>query len=361
MKFIIFNKKKLIITNITIYLLIFTLLTNSNVCISSISTSTNIFLTKLLPALFPYILLTEILINLNISENITYGFSKVLCILFRLPQCTAPTIFMSYFLGYPNAAKYLTRLYEEKKIDYHTCKKIASFTNNANPAYMIGTLGIAMFHNVTIGIILLISHFLASILIGITYTSNKTIIQQNIVNSNSFKEISFSFEILLKSLFNTIKTLSIIWGFTVIFSLLPILLFKKLSLPTHIYGLIVGIFELSNGIYIILNSNLDFTIMLCLISFILSFSSLMVIMQIYSYIYKTNIKLSYIVKYKLLQGIVSAIITYILSSLFFNNNIISVAFNIDNYHTVYSFPSILYFIIAVITGILVMLNLKKKR
>lgn len=366
MNFIIFSKKKLIITNITVYLLIFTLLTNSNVCILSISNSTNIFLTKLLPALLPYILLTELLINLNIAENITYGFSKVLCKLFRLPHCTAPTIFMSYFLGYPNAAKHLTKLYEDKKIDLNSCKKLASFTNNASPAYIIGTLGIAMFNNVNIGIILLMSHFLASILIGIFYKSNNIIIQQTRINSNSFKEISLSFEILLKSLFNTIKTLSIIWGFTVIFSLLPILIFKKLSLPNYIYGLTVGIFELSNGIYILINSGLDINTKLCLISFVLSFSSLMVIMQIYSYLYKAKIKLSYIVKCKLLQGIISAIITYLLSTFLLKNNIITPSLNIDNYlANNFSYPStihyVLYFVIASITSILVILSLKKKR
>lgn len=336
-------------------------LTNSKTCILTISGSTNIFLTKLLPALMPYILLTELIINLNIIDNLSFGFSKIICKLFRVPKCAASTIIISYLLGYPNAAKHIKNLYEAHKIDNTTCKKLVAFTNNASPAYIIGTIGIAMFNNIYIGIILLVSHMFASIIIGISYNSNKIIIQQNNLISNSFNKISFSFDIILKSLINSVKTLSIIWGYTVIFSLLPSLVLSKITLPNHVYGLILGMFEISNGINMLASDTKNFILSISLISFVLSFSSLMVIMQIYSFVYKINIKLGYIIKYKLIHGLLSSVITYIIVRLFIGPEMLPVFANADGRLVSKPILSIVYIIIASITAILLVLCQKKKR
>lgn len=361
MKCVILSKTKIVIINLIIYFLIFVFLTNSEICISSITNSTNIFLAKLLPSLLPYILLTELIVELNLAENVTYGFTRIVCKIFRIPNCSAPTVIMGYLLGYPNAAKYISKLYLSKKINLETANKLIKFTNNASPAYIIGTVGIAMFNNISIGIILIISHFLSSILIGISSTSNTTIIQQNNTISNSFDQISFSFDRLLKCLFNSIKTLCIIWGFTVIFSLIPTLIFTKLNLPIHILALLVGIFELSNGINMLASLSSNFTLSICLISFILSFSSLMVILQIYSFLYITGIKLSHLIYYKFLHGILSCIITFILIKLFFNDSFIYVFSSIDNITKSKPIPCIVYIFIAIITGFLLYLSTKKKR
>lgn len=363
MKCIYINKIKIIAINIIIYFCIFIFLTNSQACITSISNSTNLFVTKLLPALLPSILLTELVINLNVIDNLSYGFTKIICRIFKIPNCAAPTIIISYLLGYPNAAKHILKLYERKEIDLYTAKKLVAFTNNANPAYIVGTIGIAMFNSTYIGLLLLASHILSSCIIGISYSSNKFIIQQNKINSNSFKQISLGFKTLLKSLLNSVKTLIIIWGFTVIFSLTPALLLCKLNLSNYIYGLTVGICELSNGINILTKSNLDITVCLVLISFILSFSSLMVIFQIYSFTYKCGIKISYIIRYKLLHGTLSSLITYVFSKLILkNNNVLSVFNNNDLFLIDRPIPTIFYISIAIMTSILlVIITAKKKR
>lgn len=361
MKCIVINKAKIIITNLIIYFLIVIFLLNSKVTISSISNSTNIFLNKLVPALLPYILLTELVMRLNITENLTYGFTNILCKLFHIPESCSPTVVISYLLGYPNAAKHISKLYEEQKINLNTAKKLSKFTNNASPAYIVGTIGIAMLNNVTIGIILLVSHFLASFIIGISSFNYIPIIQQNNTISNSFKQISFSFEILLKSLFGSIKTLGVIWGFTVIFSLIPNILLNNLNLPEYISGLLVGIFEISNGINILSNINIDFTIKLCLISFVLSFSSLMVILQVFSFVYTTGVKLSYIVSYKLLQGLLSSCITFILTKVFFNNKTLQAFSSFDNLFKTKPIPCYIYLLIAFVSGFLLFLIIQKKR
>ena len=48
-----------------------------------------------------------------------------------------------------------------------------AFTNNSGPLFIIGTVGISLFGNQTIGIILLITHILACITVGVLFGFTK--------------------------------------------------------------------------------------------------------------------------------------------------------------------------------------------
>ena len=359
------KKIKLFLSNIFVYALILYLLINSKTCITSIKQSTELFLNKLIPALFPFILITELLINFNFIQNLTYGIDKVICKIFRLQNGSSLPVVAGYLLGYPNAAKIINSLYFNKNISSNTAKHLTSFVNNANMSYIISSVGISMYYNIKIGIILLISHFLSSIIIGIFYPVNnsKCIIQQKNIISNTFSKSYF--EIILKSILNSIKTLAIIFSFTVIFSLIPAILLKDLPINCTLKTIFKGVFEISNGMYEISLLNISIAKKLILSSFILSFSSLMVIFQVYSYLYTIGIKFKDLIKYKLLQGILSSIITFILLQFFKIRNVnfdLNVYNSYDKYLTkTVILPSTIYIFSVVITlVILYIINNKKK-
>lgn len=357
------KKIKLIFSNILIYTVIFYLLVNSKICITSIKQSIDLFLNKLLPALFPFILITELLINFDVIQNLTYGIDHFLCKIFKLDSGASLPIIAGYLLGYPNAAKIINSLYFEKKISKSTAKHLTAFVNNANMSYILSSIGISMYYSLKIGIILLFSHFLSSAIIGLFYTSNShtSIIQQKNIISNTFSKSYF--EIILKSILNSIKTLSIIFSFTIIFSLIPTILFNKLPINCNYKAFIKGIFEISNGIYEISILNISLNKKIILSSFILSFSSFMVLFQVYSYIYTIGIKFKDLVKFKLIQGILSSIITFILLQFFkININVdLNVYNSYDNYLShVVILPSTIYLFSIVITIFILYITTKKK-
>lgn len=356
----------ILISNIVIYFLIIYLLFNSKTCITSIVSSTNLFVKKLIPALFPYLVITELLINSNKIYDLSFGFSTLLSKLFRLPKNATSCVVIGFLLGYPNAAKCIASLYKQNLVSNTDCKRLISFTNNANISYILAAIGIGMFNNFKIGIILLISHFLSAIIIGICIPTNKNIIQQNTLNSNSFKQIYSPFELLLTSILGSLKTLGIIFSFTILFSLIPELLLKAFNLPDSIKYFLIGIFELSNGIEHLSVLNLDINLKLCIISFILSFSSIMVLVQIYSYIYITKIKFKTLLLYKFIQGILSAVITYILLKYIHIQDIYSYANTLPVYSRVdtnfkSSIPYFIYILLACFTLLILLLNIKKER
>lgn len=363
MKFICFFKYKKLITNIIIFAIIFYLLMNSKVLVASISESTNIFLTKLIPALFPYLLITELLINSGKVNSLSYGLSNVISKVFRIPKHTTASVIIGFLLGYPNSAKYILKLYNDKQIDCKLATKLVAFTSNANMSYIIASVGIGMFKNIQFGIILAVSHFLSAILIGIFFTTsyNNNIIQQTNINSNSFKKIYSPFELLYTSIYGALKTLAFIFSYTVIFSLIPTVMFSSLNIPQTIKAVITGIFEISNGINGLYLLDVPQNIKLVLVSFILSFSSLMILIQIYSFAYKAKVKFKDLLKYKLLQGSISSIITYIIL-VYLYDPAISVFESTDTYlSNIKVLPSTIYMISIFILIILCCIIFRKKR
>lgn len=363
MKFTIYFKYKKLVFNILIIAFIFFLLLNSSILVTSITSSINIFIYKLIPALLPYLLITELLMHSNKIYNLSYGISCILSKLFRIPKHTTSTVIVGFLLGYPNAAKCILKMYNDKQIDKNIATKLISFTSNANPSYIVATVGIGIFNSIKIGIILAICHFVSAVIIGMCLTPsyNNNIIQQTNVNSNSFNKISSPFELLSTSILGSLKTLSYIFVYTVIFSLIPTVIFSSLNVSEIAKTIIIGIFEISNGINNIQLLNISLNSKIILASFVLSFSSLMILVQIYTFAFKTKVVFKDLLKYKLLQGCVSAFIAYIVLNNFYTPTI-SVFNSVDNHLNAFKSVSLLgYILILILTILMTFIIYEKKR
>lgn len=187
---------------------------------------------------------------------------------------------------------------------------------------------------------LLITHILSSISVGIIfrfwkYKNNTIIYTKKYISNNLSKndEIYFSDlgEILGESIMSSIKTITMIGGFIVLFSvILSILnnsniislfgsLFYSVLKIFNINNLefsnafITGILELTNGI---MNISLipckQISINIILSAFLLGFGGISVLLQVNSIISKSNISIKSYFLGKLLHGFLAAFYTYIL-------------------------------------------------
>lgn len=230
-----------------------------------------------------------------------------------------------------------------------------SFTNNSGPLFIIGTVGISMFRNSSIGFLLLFTHILASISVGIIIgfisripSFNK--VTSSISEANHAKNISLGKkqpefadlgEILSSSIFSAIKTTLLIGGFVVLFSVVisilnnsnafnalelvfaPLLKFFGINFQIF-KGLLSGLVELTNGLAIISSipiKSLTLTLTCC--AFLLGFGGLSVLLQVLSIISKSGLSIKTYFLAKILQGIIAGFYTYILISnfSFFNFNL----------------------------------------
>lgn len=309
------NKKYLsIIFFIFSFILLFVFQkTNFNV----VKDTTTLFVESVFPSLFPFILLTNILIASDVIYKIPANLSILLT---------------GFICGYPMGAK-LTQEYLDKKIiSKEKASFFMSFCNNANPIFITSTIGLSIFGNIKIGIILLLSQYISALIIGISYFLHNNIIHEIDIKSKkkNKKEIKIlhksSFDIVNSAIISSFKVSINIFSFILIFNMLfkiiEIILIRFNANKEIIY-IFSCIFETTGGIKkLYLNSNFNLIYKIAISSFALGFSGISIIFQIYSQIYK-NVSLIPIIKYKLIQGIISFIITFTtlnLSNISLNNS-----------------------------------------
>ena len=287
--------------------------------LESIRITIELFLKSIMPSLFLFILFSNVLLQIDIKSGLKKVFKNNYAIVF--------IAIIGFICGYPMGAKAINEYLDKKEITTSQAKFLLTFANNASPIFILSTIGITMFNNIYFGIILAISHYLASLIICVFSLFHKDIIHESKTflksnSNNSDKKLHKTiFEALNVAIKNTYYTLSQILAYLILFNILSdelSYILKCLQLkPNYIY-IIQSLFESTNGIKnIIFNCTYNTNTILILSSFALGFSGLSIIFQIYSCIYTKRINIFYIMKYKLIQGLLSSIITYLLVNIKF--------------------------------------------
>mgnify|MGYP005764449745 FL=1 len=325
----------------TISLIIF-----SSTNLSSAKNGLILWANSIVPSLFPFFVATELLTHTNLIYNMGKLLNKFMKPFFNIRGEGSFALIMGIISGYPMGAKISANFRKNNICSKEECERLLSFTNNSGPLFIIGTVGITMFGNSTIGFLLLFTHLLASLTVGFLFrfwkykAKEKTNLQK--YESNKINEITLSNlgGIIGNSITNSINTILLIGGFVVLFSvilniiktsnLLNILcnfinpIFNLLNIPTSFSsGFISGIIELTNGLNIICTlPEKKISINIILASFLLGLGGISVLLQVWSVISKTDLSIKPYIIGKILHACFSAFYTF----LFLKNFII---FNFD--------------------------------
>ena len=190
----------------------------------------------------------------------------------------------------------------------------------------------------------------------------------NIKRVNNCKISAFSnLQISLKNTFNTLLN---IFGFLLIFNLMSQILKKFLSqflIKNNILCIITSIFEITSGISDIVSCQLSYNYIIILTSFLLGFSGICIIFQVYSISSCDKIPFKTIFCSKILHGLLSGLICYIfLKTNIFNFEVSSVYHSIDmfNVNSLISYEYIkniviFYLIFTILILTLLFINRKK--
>ena len=318
------------------------LLIFSNSNLPAIKSALLLWANSVVPSLFPFFVATELLMHTNIINLLGNLFNHFMKPLFNVRGEGSFAFIMGIISGYPIGAKIASNFRENNICSKEECERLLSFTNNSGPLFIIGTVGILMFRNTTIGILLFFTHLLACITVGFIFRfwkrNNKIsndILKNDTLNSSK-KNVSFSNlgEILAESITSSISTILLIGGFVVIFSsIISILkasgilnnisivispIFQLLNIDTSfIQGLLTGFLEITNGINIIssiacknLSINIIFT------AFLLGFGGISIFLQVWSITSKTDLSIRPYIYGKLLHGLFAGFYTYLFMNIF---------------------------------------------
>ncbi|WP_194190516.1 sporulation integral membrane protein YlbJ [Clostridium chrysemydis] len=322
------NKNIIFCIFITILIVIFSLNIENSLlaCLEGIK----LCVKSIIPTIFTFSVICNLLILYDGIEIYSRILGPLVCRPLGLSRACAFPIAASMLCGYPLGAKYSSDLYSLGHITFKEYNRLLKIASNAGPIFIIGAVGTSLLHNINYGYFLLISNYLSLFLIGIFTRPKNFSFEDKKQEKVIFRKVNFG-RAMDTSINNSIKTAVTVSGYVVAFSVF-ISFFKNsnfiisifnsiesfLNIKTNIlYSFFLGSIEMTNGCNIVSNSNFDINLKLGLISFFLSFSGLSIIAQTSSFTSKYNIKTLNLLFSKLIQGIISFIISYSLSKFIF--------------------------------------------
>lgn len=250
--------------------------------------SFDIWKNNVFPSLFPFFVLSEILVKLGFVE-IAGKFLGPFMKIFKTSKESAFVFVMSILSGNPGNAKYTKELYENKIISAEEGTKLLTFTHFCNPLFILGTIGMNLLSNYNSGVKILISHYLGNIVTGFIFR-NKFL---NFKKENNQKRINNEENIgviITNSLINSINTLLLILGSISICLVITTIITKIFTPSPLITNVINGIIEVTQGVKYISITDYKLKLKEIFCTFFLSFGGLSIHLQVISMISGTKIK-----------------------------------------------------------------------
>lgn len=279
---------------------------------SSIIFSISIWKDNLLPSLFPFFVMSDLLLAYGFVDIISFFLGAIMTKWFYLPKDAAFAFFVSLFSGFPSGSKYVNDLLNTKKISIDDANYLIMFTHFANPFFIVTTIGLFLLSNVKAGYIILISHILSNIIVAFIFRKKKVILN----NDNNYKKAFYLsspdkpfITILTSSIFKSFKTLVNMLGIIMIFLMITTIIKKIIPLTGITNGLLSGFLEMTQVVKYISNLDISLPIKASILSMIVSFSGLSVHFQVKSIIDETDIKYSNFLKARVVQSFISFFLT----------------------------------------------------
>lgn len=344
MKFIFLSFRRNILP-FTLVLFTICLVVFSSSNLTATKNGLTLWATCVVPSLFPFFVITNLLSHTKVVSVIGKLLDKFMRPLFNVPGIGGFAFVMGLISGYPVGAKIVADFREKGLVTQDEGERLLAFTNNSGPLFILSSVGIALFGDTKTGLLLLGTHILACITVGIilarfskknkfenSYDTIKNKFERkNDSQSCNSENITFKNlgEVLTSNINSSISTILMIGGFVVIFSVIisilnqtnildnlstllyPILNFLNIDLE-FAKPLLSGILELTNGVNLVANIPTKLISQNIILSaFLLGFGSFSVLLQVYSIVSKTDLSMKKYLVGKFLQGIIAGIYTFL--------------------------------------------------
>lgn len=302
------------------------ILTFSKDILNSVSFSFNIWKDNIFPALFPFFVISELLINYGFIEFLGELLRPVMNRLFKIKGDAGFVLAMSMISGLPSNAKYTKNLLDENIINDKEATKLLTFTHFSNPLFILGTVSIVFLNNKEIGYLILFAHFITNFIIGYIFRNyyvsedkkSKVSIkralslmhQKRISNNKNFGEI---FTIALNK---SINTMLLILGIVTMFLVLTTIINNNINVDSYNKSIINGTIEMTQGLKYMSMLSIPLKNKAILATFFISLGGFSVHMQVFSIISSTKIKYLPFFIARVLHASIASLIVYLLFDYF---------------------------------------------
>lgn len=121
----------------------------------------------IVPSLFPFFVLSSLLIATGLAGACARPLEKLMGPLFGVGGAGAAALGLGLIGGYPVGARTIAQLTERGECTPAEARRLAQFCNNCGPAFFIGAAGVGVFGSKEAGFLLMGANLTAALLLGI--------------------------------------------------------------------------------------------------------------------------------------------------------------------------------------------------
>ncbi|MDG0790723.1 sporulation integral membrane protein YlbJ [Cohnella ginsengisoli] len=121
----------------------------------------------LFPALFPFFVLSEVLLGFGIVHLAAALLDPLMRPLFRIPGAGGFVLALSFGAGYPIGARLTSRLMEQNLLSRGEGERLVAMTTTSDPIFLIGAVCLGFFGRLDIVPVLAAAHYGGAMLLGL--------------------------------------------------------------------------------------------------------------------------------------------------------------------------------------------------
>lgn len=141
------------------------MLRNSAVAIEYMKSGMELCVKTVIPSLFPFMVISDLLVSFGVGEGIGKLFKKPMS-LFSVSGAGSSAVILGALCGFPVGARTAVGLYDSGKITKKECEHLLTFSNNPSAAFVISSVGVSLYSNHKVGIAFLCLTLTSSLAVG---------------------------------------------------------------------------------------------------------------------------------------------------------------------------------------------------
>ncbi len=145
------------------------ILRNADVAIEYMGRGLTLCARTVIPSLFPFMVISELLVQSGAGEALGRIFSRFMRTVFGLSGAGSTAVFLGSLCGFPVGAKTAVSLLDRNMISKSECEHLLTFSNNPSSAFLISAVGVSLFGNRRLGTVLYFTVLGSSFAVGFVF------------------------------------------------------------------------------------------------------------------------------------------------------------------------------------------------
>ena len=193
-------------------------------------------LQTVLPSLFPFFVLSSLLVQSDVPRLLSRVMAGVMYPLFGVSGAGASALILGLLGGYPVGARTVAELYGRGEIAREEAEQLLAFCNNSGPGFFLGVCGTAVFGSARAGAYLYLIHVGAALVTGVLLRRNLGLPRRKAVSRQRAPfDLAAALPAAVQGSFAAVGSVS---AFVIFFMVLP-------PLPR---AALFGFMEMTNGV-----------------------------------------------------------------------------------------------------------------